>query len=97
MDCCFKKEGEEYAGKEYGGYRPKNGKTAGRKDWKENNGKESRKEHRDRLLLAGKTGESEKDGKQACWQEQYLRVLELCLTLNNMPYGKDKTKGPVAF
>ena len=38
-----------------------------------------------------------KDGKQACWQEQYLRVLELCLTLNNMPYGKDKTKGPVAF
>ena len=38
-----------------------------------------------------------KDGKQACWQEQDLRVLELCLTLNNMPYGKDKTKGPVAF
>ena len=38
-----------------------------------------------------------KDGKQACWKEQYLRVLELCLTLNNIPSGKDKTKGPVAF
>ena len=38
-----------------------------------------------------------KDGKQACCKEQYLRVLELCLTLNNIPSGKDKTKGPVAF
>ena len=60
MDCCFKKEGEEYAGKECGGYRPKNGKTAGRKDWRENNGKEGRKEHRDGLLQAGKTDEAEK-------------------------------------
>lgn len=66
--------------------------------WKMNTAKrEERKDTQSRPCGKGEEAAAERNGDVSCWQQQYLRVLELCLALGKAPCLRDGAKRPVVF